>query len=391
MLNSRAQQLYSLTHGGSGGGSSKDLAEMTFMNAGEVIFQRPVYIGDDCPDPVGQTRIATPTKESTAQYNYTFNGWATTAGGSADSKALLNITEARTVHAAFKSSVRKYTVKYYDGSTLIHSEQVAYGGSSDYTYDKPGYAFNGWTPAPTNITGDLACYGEWVESDEITDSWDEIVAAVNDGSYADKYQVGYYKPLDLGSEGIVNMQIVGMNLDKTSDGKTTGLSFVAKELLNTPRSMKGTKSSDKYTTFLSSDLYAYLTGTIKPMLPTSLQAGIKTVQKTYRSPNDSSTLEQEIDLWVPSAYEIGFTDGEAPADAESTGVAYSVIYNSNESRIKYAVNDPATAQQWWLRSGVKSPLGVTGCVNRVYGTGTLDSYYGFSAYYERYICLGFCI
>lgn len=89
-----------------GGGTAEGCVTVTFMNGAEVLFTRPVYIGDDCPDPVTQGRIDTPAKESTAQYEYTFNGWTATDGGVADSTALKNITADKTLYAAYSSAVR---------------------------------------------------------------------------------------------------------------------------------------------------------------------------------------------------------------------------------------------------------------------------------------------
>lgn len=55
----------------------------------------------------------------------------------------------------------KYTVNFYDGDTLLHTETVKHGGSSTYTYKKDGYSFGGWTPSPTKVTKDMNCYGAW--------------------------------------------------------------------------------------------------------------------------------------------------------------------------------------------------------------------------------------
>ena len=75
-----------------GGGSAEGCVTATFMNGDTELFSRPVYIGDDCPNPVDQNRIDTPTKESTAQYNYVFYGWGASDGGAADGDILKNIT-----------------------------------------------------------------------------------------------------------------------------------------------------------------------------------------------------------------------------------------------------------------------------------------------------------
>lgn len=193
---------------------------------------------------------STPSRSSTAQYTYAFAGWSKQANGSADSNALKAVTADRNVYAAFTATIRKYTVYFYNGSTLLQTVQnVAYGSSATYTGTTPvspdgspeDYPFEGWSPAPTNIQGNTSCYAQFgspLEVKEIEDSWEQIIAAVNDGSYKTKYSVGNYKPLDLGSEGIVNMQISGKDSDPLADGTGNApLSWISKELLKTSRRM----------------------------------------------------------------------------------------------------------------------------------------------------------
>lgn len=113
---------------------------------------------------------STPTKAQSVQYTYTFAGWALTDGGSANTNALRNITAARSVFAAYSATVRKYTVYFYNGSTLLQTvSNVPYGGSATYTGSTPvspdgsaeDYPFEGWSPAPSNITGTTSCYAQF--------------------------------------------------------------------------------------------------------------------------------------------------------------------------------------------------------------------------------------
>ena len=190
---------------------------------------------------------STPTRTATAQYSYTFAGWGLMPEGSVNPDALKNVSADRKVYAIMTATVRKYTVYFYNGSTLLQTvSNVPYGGSATYTGTTPvspdgsadDYPFEGWNPEPKNITGNTYCYanfGSPLEVKEIEDSWDEIIAACNDGTYATKYKIGNYKPLDLGSEGIVNMQIAGKDVDELADGSGMAkLTWISKELLNTP-------------------------------------------------------------------------------------------------------------------------------------------------------------
>ena len=126
----------------------------------------------------------TPSKSSTAQYTYSFAGWSKKPGGSADSTALKAVVADRNVYAAFTATIRKYTVYFYNGSTLLQKvENVAYGGSATYTggipvktgVDDPEmYEFKEWQPSGKNITGNTTCYAQYnyLGAPMISKDWD---------------------------------------------------------------------------------------------------------------------------------------------------------------------------------------------------------------------------
>ena len=112
----------------------------------------------------GAYSAATPTRASDAQYHYTFAGWSLTPGGSADPNAMKNITADRSVYAAFTTTVRTYTVTWYNGTTLLETDtNVPYGTTPTYngadpvyngSGDPADYKWNGWNPAVGPIQGD---------------------------------------------------------------------------------------------------------------------------------------------------------------------------------------------------------------------------------------------
>ena len=112
-----------------------------------------------------------PTKASTAQYSYSFSGWSLTADGAANANALKAVVSDRNVYAAFTSTVRKYTVRFYNGTTLVQTvSNVPYGSNASYTGDTPAktdvekpedYEFTGWNPFPNGITGNTDCYAQY--------------------------------------------------------------------------------------------------------------------------------------------------------------------------------------------------------------------------------------
>ena len=152
------------THAG-GGGSSADVRYVTFRNesTGEE-YKKPVAYGDDCVDVVAKGLWKTPTKESTAQYNYTFYGWGASDGGAADANILKNITEDKTVYAIFTATARLYTITWLDDdgvTELPGQKQWAYGTVPSYTPTKEGVAFDKWTPTPTAVTEDASYVASW--------------------------------------------------------------------------------------------------------------------------------------------------------------------------------------------------------------------------------------
>lgn len=217
----------------SGGGSSADVRYVTFLDEdGTQLYKKPVAVGDDCADIIARGLISAPTKSSTAQYNYAFAGWALTSGGSADPTALQNVTQDRTVYAAFSANLRYYTVRFYDGETLVDTVQVAYGGTANTQYAKDGYDLVGWTPSNINITADTDCYGEWTESETITDSWETIAAHSLDGTASQTYSVGDTKKIVLtntdGSTETVFVAIAGFGLHRNANGVKEGITFIRK-------------------------------------------------------------------------------------------------------------------------------------------------------------------
>lgn len=105
-----------------------------------------------------------PTRAATAQYSYAFAGWAKTPNGAVDTNAKKNIKNHTDLYAVYTQTVRQYTVRFYDGSTLLKSISVPYGQNAVYNGDEPArentaqysYAFAGWAAsdggaANTNI------------------------------------------------------------------------------------------------------------------------------------------------------------------------------------------------------------------------------------------------
>ena len=152
-----------ITTGGGGSSGDNRVKYVTFMYGETELIKYPVISGDTCRDPVANGYISAPTKESTAQYDYTFYGWGASDGGAADANILKNITEDKTVYAIFTATARLYTITWLDedGTELPGQKQWAYGTVPSYTPTKDGYAFDKWTPTPVAVTGDASYVASW--------------------------------------------------------------------------------------------------------------------------------------------------------------------------------------------------------------------------------------
>lgn len=324
-----------------------------FMNDSTVYDTQWIVSGESATTPTPN-----PTKASTAQYTYTFSNW---------DKNYTNVTEPLTVNAVYTSTVRRYTVYFYNGSTLLQTvTDVPYGGSATYTGETPvdetnGYDFEGWSPSPTNITGNTSCVAQFASPyryAEIEDTWAQIFAAIDNGTYKTKYHIGNYKPLDLGSEGVVNMQIVAMDADAKADGTGTApITWISEQLLATKHRMNpaltgaaGNRTIGTGTIggWGESEMRSWLKSTIKPLILPEVSSRIVEVSKaTYIYNSDETTTKNAIttdDVWIPSYREIFGDTGR-----ESEGIYYSGVFNSAEMRKKMKVNE-SSAAHWWLRS-----------------------------------------
>ena len=181
----------------------------------------------------------TPTKAQTAQYTFTFDGWSSIIGGSLKPNILNNVETDRYVYAHFANTTRTYTVRFYNGTTLLETvNDVPYGTDATYSGSEPvrssnnsiSWEFSGWNPSPANIQGDTDCYAQFVYTGAITDSWDVISQHSTNGDAANYYSVGDIKAIHLqGTMGTVSLNtdvcvyILGFNHNSSLEG--SGITF----------------------------------------------------------------------------------------------------------------------------------------------------------------------
>lgn len=217
-------------------------------------------------------------------------------------------------------------------------------------------------------------------------SWGSLARHIEAGDYASVYKIGDLIPLDMGSEGLINMQIAAFNADDLADGSGKAhISFVSKELLKTSKRWNPSRTGDATNGYTEgtgaiggwekSELRAYYNNTLLPLIPSGVAALIKPVTKTqdaYDTAGSKVSQTTTETIWPPSSPEV---EG-------STSLYYALFKNTTANRIKYKVGS-SSASWWWLRSANSTSL--------VCGVGTIGNYSADSAYNANGLALGFCI
>ena len=292
----------------------------------------------------------------------TYDG-ATSTGWDRD--LTLPITGNTTINATYKP---KYTATFVRGSadgggtlytaSFVEGTTPVYGGATPTSTQGSAedYPFVGWSPALAPIYANTTYTAQFdspvVVDEEITDSWDTIIANIDNGSYKTAYKIGNYKPLDLGTEGTINMQIVAMDADELASGGYAPITFIAKELLATRHRMNPSRTANTEGTgalggWEKSEMRTYLKETIKPLIPSNVRNRLQKVIKYSRIFNASGNAVDNVtsidDVWIPSMKDMNITT------FESDGIAYAKLFTDNPSRAKKIIGD-TYASSWWLRT-----------------------------------------
>lgn len=181
--------------------------------------------------------------------------------------------------------------------------------------------------------------------DTIQDTWEQILAAEEDGSYSTKYHIGDTKSVSI--DGVnVKMQIAAFDADTIAGGtEKAKISWVCKKFY--ADSVKMNANSSRTGGWPAMSMYTYLNDTssgVYSKIESTVKDAIKTVVKPYleTSTNDETTSNDK--LWLLSSQEVNLGANHQ----ESGGVTYSGLFPTQSSRIKY--NSSGTANNWWLRS-----------------------------------------
>ena len=197
-----------------------------FIDGDKVISRQVLPVGGKITVP------ANPTRENTAQYTYTFNGWGY------DDKNIIILPstatgEDLTFYAVYTATVNRYTIRFLNGTKVEQSESLHYGELPVYkgmtpTYTGEGsYMFTGWNPEVEPVTGAVDYVAEFVVKKALADySWDEISAMSADGTAANYLAVGETKGIvvsgtvgTLEIDTILYVYIIGFDHNEELEGK----------------------------------------------------------------------------------------------------------------------------------------------------------------------------
>lgn len=161
-----------------------------FIDGDRVISRQLLEVGSKITVP------ANPTKATTAQYTYTFNGW------SYDGENIVVVpstaTSDLTLYTVWTAVLRYYTVRFLNGTKVLQTESLGYGElpvykgtTPTYTGTDGKYSFTGWNAEVVPVTGAADYVAEFVQQKALSEySWDEISAMSSDGTAANYFDVG---------------------------------------------------------------------------------------------------------------------------------------------------------------------------------------------------------
>lgn len=284
------------------------------------------------------------------------------------------------------------------GSSNAFNYCYHFSGTTNSTYNPNGDK-DGFIYVPANLVPSYKAASGWSSwADNIRaiedypdicnpNKWEDVFASIDDGTYASKYSIGDSVEIDLGSEGILYMQIAAFDKDVMADGTGTApISWIAKELLLTNQAMNPALVTNEDGTYQlgtggiggwrDSYIRSYLQETILPLIPEKVRNRIAVVSKTQDAYDESGAIVSqttEDSLWSPDASEL-------------TGI-YSALFPTQLS-LKKTKPESDTYEDWWTRSvGANAPKAWT----LVWADGMVhDNYGNMLTQYAEAIPLCFC-
>lgn len=378
------------------------------LDDGTVLNTQTVRQYGSAVNPVTVGLIDTPTKASTVDKVYAFIGWDV---------AFNYILGDLTVTAVFSETIRTYTVRFYNGSSLLQTDTVEAYGSTAYRgaelVSSTGAIWMGWDQPTNSVTSDMDVYAvfisptlpdtaasgyDYLYSDNPEDNsgytFAEFYGIIASGKSKEYFSVGdeikIVPVTNVFVDSEIIMQVYGFNHFRLADGsgEFANVVFGMKGVMNATRQMNSTNTN--VGGWPETSMRTFLNDKIFPALPRQWRAMIKTVEVMSSAGNTSADIvTSEDNLFLFSHAEVGFKPTDVPysneVDADAEEVTFS-IFTDNTSRIKKGYNGTGTAALvWWLRSPHSSHSTLFCNVSNGGGSNSTG------AYYSHGVAFGFCI
>ena len=229
-----------------------------------------------------------------------------------------------------------------------------------------------WSARASQIKA-ISDYPLAFQNETITDSWSEILAAEEAGTYSTKYSVGDVKYIDVGGTKLP-MQIVAFDTDDLAAGGKAKITWLS---LCTLDKYRMNPTADSSGGWAECTLRGWLRENIYPKIESTVRSAIQPVTKTYLNKSPSSeTLSVTDTVWIPSGKEMF-----GGSSYESSGCDYTSFFTTSTAKKKKS-GQVGSFTRYWLRSANNS-TGFRG----ISTSGSLDNA---GATSPDGIVLGFC-
>lgn len=200
---------------------------------------------------------------------------------------------------------------------------------------------DGWKDLEDQIVS-IDEYPKQLQDETIDDTWAEIFANIDNGTYINKYDIGDIKYVNIGGTWLA-MVIVGIEKDITASGAVAPITWISRDIFQTSTyNIKATSTVN----WVNSSIRALLRNRIYPTIEPTVRNRILEVNKTYSVGN--TTYNSTETLWIPSYREIiGNLDASY---CETSGIDYVNFFTNASSRIKRNGPGLNSARSYWLRS-----------------------------------------
>ena len=373
---------------------------VTFKNYdGTVLNTQRVRQYGDAKNPVTEGLIATPTKPPTVDKVFTFAAW---------DKAITYITQDLEVTATYSEAARMYTVKWWNGLTLLQTSTVEVYDNGEYTGDIPYISgndiFTGWSAATTNVQADINTYAQfesasvpaakatdydYLYSDDPDDNsaytLGEFAGIINSGQASTWFEKGdkikMVTPTSAFADTSIVLGFTDVNHFKLADGSGMAKAFFLMVGAMTAGYRHHTTNTNAGG-IPESDITTYLETVVFANLPLHWQSLAKLVQRKSSAGNMSADIvTTNCHLTIP-VYAECFSDGATAVpyknevDSDADNITFP-IFTDSASRVRKTFNGEGSAMGWWL--GSPDPTS-TANWRIVYGNGYANSYYASITY-----------